>query len=60
MHALKFSPDVSTPNTIGDIAEQRRAVGEHSAMYTKAKNVPDTSATHRQRIGDARVNIGDA
>ena len=29
------------------IAEQRRAVGKHSAMYTKAKNVPDTSATHR-------------
>ena len=34
------------------IAEQRRAVGEHSAMYTKAKNVPDTSATHRRHIGD--------
>ena len=54
------------------ITEQRRAVGEHSAMYTKAKNVPATSATHRRHIGgdtsgthrwqisDARVNIGDA
>ena len=42
------------------IAEQRRTVGEHSAMYTKVKNVPDTSATHRRHIGDARVNIGDA
>ena len=30
------------------IAEQRRAVGEHSAMYTKAKNVPLTSAPHRR------------
>ena len=42
------------------IAEQRRTVGEHSAMYTKAKNVPGTSATHRRHIGDARINIGDA
>ena len=42
------------------IAEQRRAVGEHSAMYTKIKNVPITSATNRRHIGDARVNIGDA
>ena len=41
------------------IAEQRRAVGEHSAMYTKVKNVPDTSVTHRRHIGDDRVNIGD-
>ena len=49
MHALKFSPDVSTPNTIGDISPNS---AEQSAMYTKAKNVTFTSATHRRYIGD--------
>ena len=57
VHALKFSADVrhQVPSVI-----YRRAVGEHSAMYIRTKNVPDTSATHRQHIGDARVDIGDA
>ena len=49
MHALKFSADVSPPRTNDRryIAEQRRAVGEHSASCTKVQNVPDTLATHQ-------------
>ena len=39
------------------IAEQRRAVGEHSAMYTKVKNVPDPSATHQRHIGDTAAML---
>ena len=39
------------------IAEQRRAVDEHSAMYTKDKNVPDTSAKHRRHIGDTSAML---
>ena len=39
------------------IAEQRRAVGEHSKIYTKVKNVPDTTATHRRHIGDTSAML---
>ena len=61
MHALKCSPDVSSPRIIGDIspnsAEQRTTVG--TPKYTKIKNVADTSATHRRCSQHARINIGD-
>ena len=57
--ALNFSPNVSSPRTIGDISpnsgEQRTIVDEHSVRYTKAKHVADTSAM----VQNALVNMGD-
>ena len=51
MHALKFSHDVSSPGTIGDIsqnnAEQRTTVGGHSAMCIKVQKVQDSFAAHQ-------------
>ena len=45
MHALKFSPDVSTPNTIGD---SRRTFGDVHQGQKCPRHIGDTSATHRR------------
>ena len=56
MQALKFSPDVSTPNTIDDIspnsAEQsaniRRCTPRPEMSQTLWRHIGDTSVTHRR------------
>ena len=48
MHALKFSPDVSTPNTIGDISPNS---AEQSANIRRCTPRPKMSQTHRRHIG---------
>ena len=58
-HALKFSPDVSTPNTIGDISSNSTEQSANIRRCTpRLKMSPiyinDTSATYRRHIGDAR------
>ena len=57
MHALKFSPDVSVPNTISDISPNS---AEQSANMQRCTLRLKMSRTHRRHIGDARVDIGDA
>ena len=49
MHALEFSPDVSTPNTIGDISPN---TVELSADIRRCTPRPKMSQTHRRHIGD--------
>ena len=64
MHVLKFSPDVSPPNTICDIlpnsAEQSANIRRCTPRLKCPGHIGDTSAIHWRHIGDARVNIGDA
>ena len=70
MHALTFSPDISSPR-YSDISpnstEQRTTVGEHSAKYTKMKKcrrligdtsttLPTTSCKHRRCILDVIIS----
>ena len=55
MHALKFSPDVSTPNTIGDISPSSAEQSANIRQSTPRLKMPQA---HRRHIGDARVNIG--
>ena len=45
MYALKFSPDVSTPNTIGDISPN------------SAEQSANMSQTHRRPIGDTSAML---
>ena len=49
MHALKFSPDVSTPNTIGNISPNS---AEQSANIRRSTPRVKMSQTHRRHIGD--------
>ena len=49
MHALKFSADVSTPNTIGDISLNS---AEQSANIRRCTPRPKMSHSHRRHIGD--------
>ena len=60
VNGMPFSPDVSTPNTIGDIspdsAEQsaniRRGTPRLKVSQIHRRHIGDTSATHRRHIGD--------
>ena len=54
MHALKFSPDVSTPNTIGDISPNS---AEQSANIRRCTPSPKMSQTHRRHIGDKSARL---
>ena len=49
MHALKFSPDVSTPNIIGDISPNS---AEQSANIRRCTPRPKMSHSHRRHVGD--------
>ena len=52
MHALKFSPDVSTPNTIGDVspnsAEQSANIRRCTPRPKRPRHIGDTLATHQR------------
>ena len=54
MHALKFSPDVSTPNTIGDISPNS---AEQPADIRRCKPRLKMSQTHRRHIGDTSAML---
>ena len=53
MHALKFSPDVSTPKTLGDY--RRAAPTAQSANIRRSTPRFKVSHTHRRHIGDTLV-----